>query len=181
MNKWEEMSPKERRIALAKDVIKHLDSLEVLSGNGYLTLEDDEDFFNSKNPDDQITREDCDQIRKNCAMCARGALFISRVDLFNSINWSSLDSDQGKFSDILRKEQTTACLDESFSEEQLGLIEAAFEQNDFYASESSRKLASAAENFSYDEPKDRLRQIMENIIKNGEFDPTDSIRNKNDK
>lgn len=178
--KWNEMTPKERRIALAKDVIQRIrmKELNVCMGNGYVVPFD---HLNIKDLDGPITKTECKTLQKHCEVCARGGLMLSRIDKFNSIEWKDvIGTDIFQDSEYLSIEQedTTKALKGAFSENQLNLIEAAFEIDAYtYCGLNPPKKKQArgeqAETFgeSYDNDSDRLMAICQNIVDHGEFRP----------
>ena len=174
---WEEMSRAERKVVLCKDVLARIE-LEKLTvaqgsymGNVYnlpaVASKPEAEFSGSVTPDDCLLME------KHCAVCARGALLLSRIRLFNSVEWDDL-----KVNDNLRinQYQTSKVLSEAFYPEELLAIEAAFEaeegeENDGFIGEDEEYSWDCIE-FGLEEeyPDDRLVAIMHNIIENnGEF------------
>ena len=173
MKTWEEMTKRERRVAIAKDVLDHLDYLNIKDGNGFIVDSGTESLIDRSGP---ITHQDCQIIRDTCAMCARGALMISRVDLFNSIDWSQMYSEPcGEEVDFAHRDLTDEVLIGAFGKKQLGKIEAAFEVGACYAENvgCSDATAQLCKEFGlkYRDAKDRLRAIMLNIVENGKFKP----------
>jgi hypothetical protein len=170
---WDKMTPEERRIAIAKDVIEHLDQMNIMSKNAYMQVFEG-DFVKNEGT---ITKEECSLLRDNCEVCARGALFISRIDLFNTVDWTDLDLEyydpEEEEHDLLSSDITSEKLEGAFSKQDLGLIESAFEfnRNHGMREECSRFDSTNAEYFGlqYDNDKDRLRAIMNNIVQNGNF------------
>jgi hypothetical protein len=177
MKTWEEMTKRERRVAIAQDVLKHIEVSDIRDNRGFIVLNDHNYMFTEK--EGVVTPEECEVLRKNCSMCARGAMMISRIDIFNSINWSDF-SDQliEEFNYVgagLTNRRTTAeALKGAFGKKQLGKIESAFEKRSIHASEyCSDDVCNdcVAFGIEYSEPKDRLKAIMENIVENGKFKP----------
>ena len=182
---WDEMAVAERKIALCKDVIKQIRASRVTIDKG--------NYIKNNNGDDlrdilceifdacyydMITPDMCDMIKKECTMCARGALLISRIDKFNTLKIVDIDNDGVS---------TSEGLNGAFDEEELCLIETAFEKDtyfyeDYYSRrnvntgsyEDIEKLANAAKKFGENFPdhSDRLMAICQNIIDHkGEFRP----------
>ena len=150
------------RVAIAKDVIKRIQSGKIRSmGNGYGYIEFDTDLKHKvcKMEDDYekcITPQDVKKIAKNCYVCAMGALILSKVGLFNQLTWRDL------FNFDTREDYENALFD-YFDEDELYEIEDAFECN-----------MSKAGKFGYlfKNDNDRLLAIMQNIVDhNGTFKP----------
>jgi hypothetical protein len=173
MKTWDEMTKRERRVAVANDVIKHLDRLNIEDGYGFIVTDEVDILKDRTGP---ITHEDCDTIRDTCTMCARGALMISKIDIFNSIDWSIMDIEyDGDDAELVDRDVTDDVLLE-FGKKQLAKIESAFETAAYYAQDAgcSDATAQLCKEFGlkYKHPKDRLRAIMSNIVENGKFKPT---------
>jgi hypothetical protein len=175
MKTWEEMSRTERKVILCKDVLARIkqERLTVNWGfyiNGIYRLPE---ILGREKFDEPVTPDDCLVIEKHCEVCARGALLLSRIRLFNSVEWEDLKS----FGGIgIVQEHTTDILSEAFSPEELLAIEAAFEarndeDNDAYIGEDEEYSQDCIGfGLEYEHPDDRLVAIMENIIENnGDF------------
>lgn len=109
-------------------------------------------------------------VQQHCSVCARGALMLRKFALYDydcSIDTASVD-----------QEDTRDQLESIFDEEELNLIEAAFEGKDCSynwcnQSEVNKADLEAAFIFYKDhkKPADRLIAIMQNIIDHGRFIP----------
>ena len=74
VKKWSEMTPSEKRVTLAKDVISQLKKQKLNACTGaYITID---------NIDDAKDNEQLNEVLKKqgtCEVCAKGALFISHI------------------------------------------------------------------------------------------------------
>lgn len=101
---------------------------------------------------------------KPCSVCALGALFIGSVDKFNKLNFDF------KGQDYQDREKILTNLNSSFSQEQLVLIEYAFEC--WLDPDTKKPGPPAIFGSRYSNDTTRLRAIMNNIITNkGTFIP----------
>jgi len=190
---FKQMTRQERKVAIAKDVIANLDVMDFRKGNGYVVSDDDIDFerimrFGVTNQ--QIANE----AKKQCQVCARGAMMLCKIGKFNEFDFSELEG----FSDI-DDETTTDALEEAFDQDELEMIESCFEGSSYYNGDLDlyfkddegyqytwggidlngrksgiRRFTDARNNWSeIEDDKDRLRAIMQNIIDHkGDFKPT---------
>lgn len=182
---FNKLSEEDKRVAIAKDVIKQIKAGKYYASTGtYVNLD-------VKLSDDTSLQKHFDEI--TCDVCALGGLFMSNVKFNNQCTYNELGC--GKFLDLLKY----------FSKEQLFLIEIAFEgweisdmldfetevngyidiMQGIYAgrytleeitdtSDSTKSKMKAAMLFgeNYHDESDRLIAIMQNIVKNkGEFIP----------
>ena len=172
--KFWKLSKPEQRVAIARDVIKQIDTGFYIAQQGtYLAVGD----F-SKN----IVSEKFDRVLGsikrqggNCDVCGIGACFTSLVRLGDKVNTSDLISENliesgDNFGDTVMKYK----LKEVFTPVQLSMIECAFEKSTNFGSAPLEKRI-AAENFgciNRFNSTERLISIMRNIIINkGEFKP----------
>jgi hypothetical protein len=155
---WEDMTPEERKISICEDVLLQLkaEKLNVACGSYLHEIECDQWPLEGS-----ITPQDCDVITESCEVCARGALMLSKIRKYNSVDWDKLSLyDYGLAAD---QEDTTEILKGAFTEQELLDIEAAFECSQY----SDIKYVLFGERYYLD--ADRLEAIMKNIIKNGYF------------
>lgn len=101
-----------------------------------------------------------------CSVCAKGALFLSHIGIFNEL----------KVSDIAFNDNSDSILVELnyFSRGQLNLIEAAFECGTICMNGTTEEERVEAISFGeqYENDRERLIAILNNIISNGgEFKP----------
>lgn len=184
----EETRRKKQRIRVAKDVLKSLNTMKVkrgafVAGNRMTVGENDSQKVVAK------------KLQKQCQVCALGACLLSTVKLYNKLDL--LQANGGASSlygyEIENRDMFNRLLD-SFSPEQIILIEQAFEQGGGYFSqpyyESNKgdlgfdgylpaKLREAAVKFgnNYANHTRRLGAIMRSIIANdGEFIPSKRVK-----
>jgi len=147
---YDEMSRKERKVAIARDVIANLNALKIKRNSGYVVGGMDYDIESLLSfgvTPQQISQK----LKKECTLCARGAMMLCKVDKFNHFNFEGVDN----LGDI-DNNNTTDALQDAFTDYELDNIEEAFEG---YWSD-------------VDDDNDRLRAIMQNIIDHkGDFKP----------
>ena len=164
---------KELAIKLAKDVIAHIEILN-LTDNSYI--------FGKIPLKDMMAEsvEMADMVSKDCQVCALGALILSKMRVLPFPVSEVLDLYPRP--DIEKAQVTTvrpSCakkLTDAFTPADLELIETAFERNYAFAArgEYECKNARAAERFGerYENDRERLAAIMQNVIDhNGRFVP----------
>ncbi len=168
---FEKLSPNERRMVIAKDVIDRLDSNYFCPVSGsYLLI--DKYFYDF--PPDTETLE-VFETTKQCSVCARGAIFVSACLKFDGCKVSTLLEKPERHGIFLSEQE-----DRFFDSKQIQMIENAYEA---YISSpldyQLRNKLSADEltscrNFGekYVSNVDRMKAIMQNIIdNNGTFIP----------
>lgn len=169
--RFDSMTPAERRVAVARDVLKQLNKKKIVASN-----QGDYVHVNGRVPtsvvDDTNTLVTEVFAGTTCKCCARGAMFVSACSLFNAPKLSELRLDE-KIKDLngrdLRLQEN-----QLFTRRQIDMIETAFEGWPIY--NSAEKLPAdfrnAAEQFYRANPSatKRMRMIMLSIIRNkGEF------------
>jgi len=174
---FSKLTKAEKRVAIAKDVLKWIKVGMIRpEHDGYFEMDD-----KLKTKIDSIEgKKELQELLPGttCNVCAKGALFIADImkrDNFTTKNLSFI----GNCTIVKR-------LDGIFSENQLNLIETAFEKNIIHDNKDllsykndegyyhNSSLGQKAIDFGnkYDEPEERLIAIMKNIIKNkGTFKP----------
>lgn len=162
---YSEMTPEQKRMAIAKDVITHVRTERLRPQCGaYLLWNDD---FRV----DVIDKGNAAEVMQHCTVCAKGAMVLTRIDRFNSLTLPA--------SGRIFNADCVESLDDIFDEWQLELIEAAFEcaaQRDLEYEEllevAAEMQAAVAFGELHETPTDRLVAIMQNIIdNNGTFSP----------
>ena len=122
----------------------------------------------------------CEVLRevKECELCAIGGMFYSAVMNHNNLKVSDVYSIERLYSDgiFISGLKLVDYLEKFFSRKMLRLIETAFEgdvvEDVFSDSDVPEVLAAIAFYNRYDDPKETMIAIMENIINNdGEFKP----------
>lgn len=180
---FKKLSPAQKRVHIAKDVIAQLKSKKYKARAGdYLKI----NLTKETLPQSESEQLICSLSDKNvtCECCARSAIFASAVRNFNSVKISDVDTSSDGLSNIHYNEEiilegyeTERVEKEYFSPNQLVLIESCFEQNvlnNFNVKETDsffEDVCAAAEyGNSFKSPEKRMIEIMNNIIENdGEF------------
>lgn len=169
------ISKEKARVTVAKDVLARLRYRKVQQ-RVYLdkreldnVIWDLEDVAYKKNEyvGNLDAREHINKLEK-CPACALGNMLLSHVRIFDKITLYNLDEMNGDRDPIMD------VLTDYFSEEQLDLIECAFEGEFWGNGEYDMDLVDKAIVFGnkYLDSKKRLRAIMLNIVKNnGTFKP----------
>lgn len=171
--RFKKMTPAQKRVTIAKDVILALNSKLIRAAQGtYVELPSPilrkrEEIVNKQNKDGFYSDDERDlrevlleQRNPSCSACALGAIFVSSVYRQDKATVEEA-VDIGAY-DI--KEY----MDGIFSEDQLTLIEHAFEKWELPRSFASGHNIYDASNWGdkFTTPHDRMVAIMENIIKN---------------
>lgn len=173
------MEKAELRVAVAKDVLASMRKYCAAPGT-YIDPTHDALIAASKVAD-KGGKEVAQLLKKKCDVCAIGATFLSLVAIDNKYKFQVGNNLVGEsFVYTPLGYQAKDRLRKVFSEEQLCLIESAFETvhfNDFYNLVQDKDLddkvdRAVAFGEKYDDPDKRLRAIMRNIVKNeGTFIP----------
>jgi hypothetical protein len=153
------------RVAIAKDVLKQLPALNPSKGTYVYKPNGNKNLH----PNDQA-QQHIDQISEDCQVCALGACFLSYIRLFNKITVDEITYIENSIDPAHHTVKNA--LREHFANEQLALIEAAFEG--FRSPADTTAVVKVIEDFynKHPNPKKRLKAIMQNIIdNNGEFKP----------
>lgn len=180
---FEELSDSEKRVRIANDVLIQLDKGKIKARQG--------SYFDLKIPTEEFRDErDLQDLLKSrkktikpCTACAMGALFTCHVMETDNFKLGQTRDDcfsprQPVNTISVARYQMDERLTEFFELGQLRLIECAFEMSttfytdDFWGEPGDE--AARAKEFGerYRWPKQRLRAIMKNIIKNnGKFIP----------
>lgn len=166
---FSKMSPPERRVAIAKDVLLQLKSKRYKATSGI--------YIDFKNPlieyDNVADLSDAPLCALSegvkCDVCARGAMFMSACGLFDKLTASDMNMD-ADYSSTLDGFDSEFQKYESrfFSRAQLALIEAAFEGNDVQDKLSAKEEEAARKWYKAHKggAAVRLKAIMNNIIRN---------------
>lgn len=160
------LSPAQKRVAVAADVIAQLEARTIEAGWSYFVT-----YVGNFPPGDlrKSFLEAADDMRP-CEVCALGALFYSQVSLGNGVTLSRSFA-------CFTRDHLTRKLEQIFEESQLDLIEAAFEKNATVASvnkhptppNTGRAVAFGA---MHKLRHERMIAIMKNIVENdGTFVP----------
>lgn len=154
----------EKGIELATDLLKQINTLNIASGD-YISGKEFSDIRYSSEHCVKSAQLYMETLKK-CNVCAKGALCLIYVEKYNNVTVYDLyRSASSGISNTLR---------EFFSEEQLDLIEAAFECWDTFI-DSDEKIDWDFTPYQKIPPKIRLQLIMENIIENDGFLDCDKL------
>lgn len=189
--KFNLLSPEKQRIAVAKDVIAQIKAKRYKPAHkGYVKFLDGNFDIIDAAKDTSEDLQTCIPKLKECAVCARGAIFLSTVKIDNSFSVDNVNYTWNGVYEV-EEEDIEERLKLIFGDQQY-LIEYAFEgwdssgqfANQFQDSSGHflsntlemlyDDLESTAVAFhkKYKSPSDRVIAIMENIIKNdGLFKP----------
>lgn len=190
------LSPSEKRVAIAKDVLMdiYIHKLVPTDLGHWVSGPLNDDYKDctlslfDKIYNEEIQLQDFFLKKEQCTVCALGGLFVCAIKKFNDFKIGDLY--KGGFGNDIHIEDIKLYLGNFFESHQLKLIEIAYEQGKgyYYTNEGSfddgvgeyvkgndAKLAEAM--FDYiPNPTDRIKLIMENIIRNnGEFVPVYGI------
>lgn len=157
-------SAAERRVAVAKDVLKQLDARKMLAVAGV--------YCNFSKPYSE--KEDKEpkafhEFVKNasCRVCAIGGLFVSMVRIEDSFAPGYRAQFRARLNRSVMNTDMRMKLEKIFSSDQLRVIEHHFETWNLDIKDSD-----SLENFFNSSDESRMRAIMKNIIKNrGTFKP----------
>ncbi len=140
-------------VSIAQDVLKLLDAQKLIAESGiYLEIEYDEEDLN-----DQELQTVLNDTNVKCSVCALGSLFVAKIWKTDNLTVSGTSvMDNNK----MREE-----LDAYFSQDQLKLIERAFEGWTYNNDPRTAGFYSFQNNHGNSDT--RLRIIMANIIANG--------------
>lgn len=171
--KFSEMTRAEKRVAIAKDVIKSLKLKKYIAEEGlYVEF----DNFSEFKPEESVQTILRSKKAPVCNVCALGACFLSMVKFENKV--TVLDLEQKGFDSHKENKKSPNSafrgrLEKYFSKKQLGIIESVFESSFSYSNraglpeEISNKAASYAYVHDlYGDDDEKLIHIMENIVKN---------------
>lgn len=173
---FKSMNQKAQRIAIAKDVIAQMNSKKYHPRGGIyidLYLEKNNCEFEGVKPLHEVVKA-----TQMCDVCAIGAMCLSAATVFDGVEWNGQQSRYWGSDGCEQDSNIRKVLHQFFDEQQLALIEAAFEGdsrhpewiNDFVSDDDLETCYRFAdEHWGHQE---RLQLIMQNIINNdGEFRP----------
>lgn len=161
MNQMKNKTKAEKRVAIAKDVIKQIRAgkLRAKAANGYIcptTPAASVCLVAFSGSDLPLTKGDVDALQGSCEVCALGSMVLSRIRKFNSVVGDQLTPDGDVY-----EENAYGCLGDIFTSNQLEAIEAVFEGYDYTEWREEH----------YND-NDLLLAIMQNIVdNNGKFKP----------
>lgn len=164
--KFAKMSAPEQRVQIARDVIAQLASKRLVATPGiWLSGKNEGDLWTDKDIEKDVQLQDVLKKRKTCEGCALGGMFMCAVERTDKLKMNELiDPYSG-----IEEEDTVNYLSRFFDDNQLHMIESAFERGEgaHATDEESVDFVRDVEGAS-----ERMRLIMENIIvHDGEFNP----------
>jgi hypothetical protein len=169
----QKMAKAEMAVAVAKDVLKSLRYIKAKQGYRYVRGSRSAVKLAQNGADSKKTAQ---ELKKTCNVCALGACLLSTVTLYNKFDFNeSLRVDRtGKTILDTDSDRVVKRLSSVFSREQMALIEMAFERNNHSGAIWDHRVndtvvGQRAEAFGrqHRSPRERLRAIMKNIVKNG--------------
>lgn len=181
---FQSLTPAQKRVYIARDVLKHLDSEQLIARTGvWLRNGDPRTEFLFKFAGKRTKKDNDTEVRdilnkqKKCEGCALGGMFMCAVKVANKLKLGEMVGNDGAVGEF----DTFDYMRRFFSDDQLELIESAFEAGEGGAqgTEESRGYFGDDPDGHDDpanevEPEVRMRMIMQNIIKHkGKFDPKD--------
>lgn len=167
---FEKMTPSEKRVTIAQDVLDQLESKRLLASPGTWVANEEFEFYVSKGgaPVESLF---CTQTgkKKKCNVCAMGALFVCAVERADELKVEDLsntwvsDESTKKMKVNFEEEDVFEYMDRFFERDQLDAIETAFERGagGTFHSDLAEGFAGYVEDAS-----ERMRLIMENIVAN---------------
>lgn len=170
------MTRKQKAVAIAQDVLKRLKWLNVAEG---YYIYDGGHTNDLGDPISIVPAGDAQthvrKIEQSCQVCLLGACLLSKVRLFDKISTEMLDLSKGTPPDTIEEN-----LRDVFDVASLALMELVFEGNIIAADKSpthpvitfDEREAAERLHCEITEPKERVRIVMKNVIKNnGVFKP----------
>lgn len=187
-----ELKKKENvRVQLAREVLSQLDSGRLIASGDYVqnskldNLSSDLKDFCISETDEALNLDARSFFEgEECKVCAKGALLIAAIDIFNSVTLK--DFFNGPRPGVLSIDKDTKAkewLSKFFDSDELALIEAVYEKSTWISKDveelynkDKESVTDALTFCTYYESRDfRLRKIMQNIIDNdGKFNPFDT-------
>lgn len=168
--KFEKLSKSEKRVLIAKDVIKALNMRKLVAQHGTYMRVDDPKLKRTVLGNKQLSDvfDKATKKKDSCHVCALGACFVAGVQRFNNVVATDIGySAKTEIDDLNNDDTMRDFLVDYFSMEQLHLIENCFESSD------AMELAPSGEDWKPKlEGTERMIAIMKNIVKNkGTFKP----------
>jgi hypothetical protein len=179
--KFERLSRKQQRIAIAKDVLKQIRAHRVKAetmtycrpydnnnGTGYI--------LNNVKCGTELQTVFKEKVTE-CTCCAKGALFLSSVELYNKISVTPTMKAKTYLGSSFENNRMVKHMRAYFDLNQINLIEYAFERGEHVnggenSAETKYKAAAFGRKYPDGEDEKCLIAIMKNIIKNdGTFKP----------
>lgn len=191
---FEKMSPVEKRMQIARDVLFQLDSGKLIAAHRLwlgANESDDVSFISDNEIKKNVELQDILSKRKECYGCALGGMFMCAVERANKLKVNKLSLNTNTSKNTIHGNDVFSYMKKFFSNKQLFLIEIAFEggdgacytngdssittnddhllsvnMDDYEGSDASRFVSYV------EDPSEKMRLIMENIVANkGTFRP----------
>lgn len=160
-----QMSKREKVVAVAKDVLKHVQTYHWCRGV-YLS-----GSWRGVGPLTGDLQDNVSTVERLCSMCLLGACLVSKARLFNAVPMFNLCGGSS-YSISVNRDDIDPLLQDVFSPLELSTIESAFERHPMgmwrAQTPSDRDLLRSAAIFGmrYVNDDDRVVAVMENIIAN---------------
>lgn len=168
---FEKMTPAEKRVQIARDVLAQLFSKRLIAESGvWLEGKGGKDLFKKSDIQKDAELSDILANTKQCQGCALGGMFMCSVERADNLKVGKLEAvKESDNCNIIAENDAFSYLRKFFSNDQLEMIESAFEHGNgaAYHGDSAEFL------YNIDDPQTRMRLIMENIVANkGTFRPS---------
>lgn len=162
---FEKMSPSEKRVQIARDVLAQLAAKRLIATPGIWLSGMRDNLLKSS---DFVKDPELQKVlgkTKQCTGCALGGMFMCAVERANKLKVGELSNDSQKSGNI-EFEDVFTYMEKFFSRNQLDQIESAFEKG-----EGASDVYDANDWLEeVDDASERMRLIMENIVANkGKF------------
>lgn len=164
---FEKMTPSQKRVQIARDVLAQLASKRLVATPGtWLSGKNESDLLKSTDFEKDTELQKVIGKTKQCTGCALGGMFMCAVERANKLKVGEL-SDDAQQSGNIEYDDVFKYMERFFSIDQLHDIESAFERGEgATSSEEGSEWLKEEEDAS-----ERMRLIMENIVVNkGRFD-----------
>lgn len=163
---FDKMTPAEKRVQIARDVLAQLASKRLVAASGlWLSGKGAEPLFSNTQLDKNDELQAVLSKKKQCTGCALGGMFMCAVERADKLKLKDLSEDSQEARHI-ENEDVFEYMGKYFSRDQLNAIEAAFEQGQ--GASDDYKAGMWLEDI--DDASLRMRLIMENIVANkGKF------------
>lgn len=175
---FEQMTPAEKRVQIARDVLAQLASKRLVAEEGVWLSGINKDLFDKKDLQNDPELKTILAKVKQCQGCALGGMFMCAVEQADALKLSKLEgvkeykeygANAYKHLDSdISEDDAFSYMKKFFTKSQLEMIECAFERGE------GARYSEKAINFvlEIDNPGTRMQLIMENIVANkGTFTP----------
>lgn len=167
---FQKMKPSEKRIQIARDVLAQLVSKRLMPKYGVWLAGAKNKFLFSKNVEGDSEVKDIFAKVKQCEGCALGGMFMCAVERADKLKMNQLQDYGDSYGINIGTGDTFSYMKKFFSKAQLEMIECAFEAGNGSVRYGNYDAVEFVRDI--DEPGERMRLIMENIVVNkGTFKP----------